>query len=121
MRYPLQSLIDHLDLRAGPGWCTDVTAGGVIPLIADALEVSTRTVDRRVVTGLTEAEADHLACHLANTIPTDIWPSWGSDVEPDPRWWCDCAEPEIEHRHCARCEGFIHPTAHPAVPLGVAA
>lgn len=77
-RFPLEPLAALLDVELGrAGGSREGQAPRGIPYIAELCGVSLSTAKRWHSEGLTEPEADRVACSVLNRMPDSIWPEYG--------------------------------------------
>jgi hypothetical protein len=80
-RYPVEHLARAAGIPLGQigGQQPDQPTSGTFAL-ADRLGTSPRQIRRWRATGLTETQADRLACRLGQH-PSQVWPSWSTDID----------------------------------------
>lgn len=112
-RYPIEPLAEALGVTLGiEGNPNDDALLVGYAHLAEALGIdSFETVRTQRKRRLSDRQADHHACAIGMH-PNDIWPTWYDDAHPD-RWWCNCPNPTIVHRHCDTCDGYIRPNVNP--------
>lgn len=133
--YPIDPLAHALGIELGkPGHPADDAAYGITAL-AEALDCSETNVKDMHRLGMSRRQAERYAPR-AGRHPAGFWADWWTtdDLDPCrfdecpevcgkrskqnrpppcagsvPRWWCECEDPDVAHRHCLTCEGFIRP------------